>query len=133
MAREDRVGQEGPRDIGRKARRGLSQLGWQRTVVAVVLVALALFIAFNSWQLPLLRFDMGRMFTSLVGSSEENIRRAIADVLAQFGRMSSSGLVNLSHAPQGPWERVYTADTASSEISDESIEDYFRQYLVDAA
>lgn len=55
MAREDRVGQEGPRDIGRKARRGLSQLGWQRTVVAVVLVALALFIAFNSWQLPLLR------------------------------------------------------------------------------
>jgi uncharacterized phage-associated protein len=60
-------------------------------------------------------------------------RRAIVDVLAQFGRMSSSGLVNLSHAPQGPWERVYTADTASSEISDESIEDYFRQYLVDAA
>lgn len=30
------------------------------------------------WQLPLLRFDMGRMFGSLVGSSEENIRRAIA-------------------------------------------------------
>ncbi|MGC8828267.1 MAG: AAA family ATPase [Verrucomicrobiia bacterium] len=32
----------------------------------------------NLWQLPLLRFDMGRMFGSLVGSSEENIRRAIA-------------------------------------------------------
>ncbi len=30
------------------------------------------------WQLPLLRLDMGRMFGSLVGSSEENIRRAIA-------------------------------------------------------
>jgi ATP-dependent 26S proteasome regulatory subunit len=30
------------------------------------------------WQLPLLRFDMGRMFNSLVGSSEENVRRAIA-------------------------------------------------------
>ncbi len=30
------------------------------------------------WQLPLLRFDMGRMFGSLVGSSEENMRRAIA-------------------------------------------------------
>jgi SpoVK/Ycf46/Vps4 family AAA+-type ATPase len=28
--------------------------------------------------LPLLRFDMGRMFGSLVGSSEENVRRAIA-------------------------------------------------------
>ncbi len=29
------------------------------------------------WELPLLRFDMGRMFGSLVGSSEENVRRAI--------------------------------------------------------
>ena len=32
----------------------------------------------TQWQLPLLRFDMGRMFGSLIGSSEENIRRAIA-------------------------------------------------------
>ena len=30
------------------------------------------------WQLPLLRFDMGKMFNSMVGSSEENVRRAIA-------------------------------------------------------
>ncbi|RME40231.1 MAG: AAA family ATPase [Planctomycetota bacterium] len=30
------------------------------------------------WNMPLLRFDMGRMFASLVGSSESNIRRAIA-------------------------------------------------------
>src|SRR5256886_4968548 len=30
------------------------------------------------WQLPLLPFDMGRLFGSLVGSSEENVRRAIA-------------------------------------------------------
>jgi AAA+ superfamily predicted ATPase len=29
------------------------------------------------WKLPLLRFDVGRMFGSLVGSSEENVRRAI--------------------------------------------------------
>jgi SpoVK/Ycf46/Vps4 family AAA+-type ATPase len=32
----------------------------------------------SQWQLPLLRFDMGRMFGSLVGSSEENVRKAIA-------------------------------------------------------
>lgn len=31
----------------------------------------------NTWQLPLLRFDVGRVFGSLVGSSEQNIRRAI--------------------------------------------------------
>ncbi|TAL02414.1 MAG: AAA family ATPase, partial [Verrucomicrobia bacterium] len=30
------------------------------------------------WQMPLLRFDMGRMFGSLVGSSEENVRKAIS-------------------------------------------------------
>jgi SpoVK/Ycf46/Vps4 family AAA+-type ATPase len=30
------------------------------------------------WRMPLLRFDVGRMFGSLVGSSEENMRRAIA-------------------------------------------------------
>lgn len=29
------------------------------------------------WKLPLLRLDMGRIFNSLVGGSEENIRRAI--------------------------------------------------------
>lgn len=30
------------------------------------------------WRLPLLRFDIGRLFGSFVGSSEENMRRAIA-------------------------------------------------------
>lgn len=55
MAREDRAGEDGPRDIGRTARRSLSQLGWQRSVVALALLAFALFIAFNSWHLPLLR------------------------------------------------------------------------------
>ncbi len=31
----------------------------------------------NTWQLPLLRFDVGKVFGSLVGSSEQNVRRAI--------------------------------------------------------
>jgi SpoVK/Ycf46/Vps4 family AAA+-type ATPase len=31
----------------------------------------------NLWRLPLLRLDVGKVFSSLVGSSEENIRRAI--------------------------------------------------------
>lgn len=33
--------------------------------------------AASLWRLPLLRFDIGRMFSSLVGSSEENIRQAL--------------------------------------------------------
>ena len=55
MAKEPRVVSEGPREIGRTARRSLSQLGWQRSFVALILLALALFIALNSWRLPLLR------------------------------------------------------------------------------
>jgi SpoVK/Ycf46/Vps4 family AAA+-type ATPase len=31
----------------------------------------------SQWQLPLLRLDMGRIFSGLVGSSEENLRKAI--------------------------------------------------------
>lgn len=55
MAKEPRVVSERPREIGRTARRSLSQLGWQRSFVALILLALALFIALNSWRLPLLR------------------------------------------------------------------------------
>ena len=34
------------------------------------------------WQLPLLRLDMGKIFSGIVGSSEENMRKAIATVEA---------------------------------------------------
>lgn len=45
----------GADEIGRTALRGLGQLGTQRTVMALLLIALALFVAFSSWRLPLLR------------------------------------------------------------------------------
>ena len=32
----------------------------------------------SDWGLPLIRFDLGRLFQSLVGASEENVRKAIA-------------------------------------------------------
>ncbi len=32
----------------------------------------------HEWKMPLLRFDIGRVFSSLVGSSEANVRRAIS-------------------------------------------------------
>lgn len=32
----------------------------------------------SMWQLPLLKLDVGKVFSSLVGSSEENVRKAIA-------------------------------------------------------
>jgi hypothetical protein len=58
---------------GLPAPRGLLLLGVQGCGKSLSAKAAA-----NLWQVPLLRFDMGRMFGSLVGSSEENVRRAIA-------------------------------------------------------
>jgi ATPase family associated with various cellular activities (AAA) len=61
------------RDFGLPAPKGILMLGVQGCGKSLCAKAVS-----GLWQLPLLRFDMGRMFGSLVGSSEENVRRAIA-------------------------------------------------------
>ena len=61
------------RAFGLPAPRGMLLLGVQGCGKSLSAKAVS-----TLWQLPLLRFDMGRMFSGLVGSSEENIRRAIA-------------------------------------------------------
>jgi ATP-dependent 26S proteasome regulatory subunit len=61
------------RAFGLPAPKGILMLGVQGCGKSLCAKAVS-----NLWQLPLLRFDMGRMFGSFVGSSEENIRRAIA-------------------------------------------------------
>src|SRR5579859_2194240 len=61
------------RAFGLPPPRGILMLGIQGCGKSLCAKAVS-----NQWQLPLLRFDMGRMFGSLVGSSEENVRRAIA-------------------------------------------------------
>jgi SpoVK/Ycf46/Vps4 family AAA+-type ATPase len=61
------------RAFGLPAPRGILLLGVQGCGKSLCAKAVS-----NQWQLPLLRFDMGRMFGSLVGSSEENVRRAIS-------------------------------------------------------
>lgn len=55
MPHDRRAQARQPGEVGQAARRGLRQLGWQRSLVAAVLLAFALFIAFSSWRLPLLR------------------------------------------------------------------------------
>ena len=61
------------REFGLPAPKGILMLGVQGCGKSLCAKAVA-----SQWQLPLLRFDMGRMFGNLVGSSEENVRRAIA-------------------------------------------------------
>lgn len=61
------------RAFGLPAPKGILLLGVQGCGKSLCAKAVS-----SLWQLPLLRFDMGRMFGSYVGSSEENVRRAIA-------------------------------------------------------
>lgn len=61
------------RAFGLPAPKGILMLGVQGCGKSLCAKAVS-----SLWQLPLLRFDMGRMFGSLVGSSEENVRKAIA-------------------------------------------------------
>jgi hypothetical protein len=64
---------EEARAFGLSSPKGILMLGVQGCGKSLCAKAVS-----NQWQLPLLRFDMGRMFGSLVGSSEENVRRAIS-------------------------------------------------------
>jgi SpoVK/Ycf46/Vps4 family AAA+-type ATPase len=61
------------RDFGLPAPKGILLIGVQGCGKSLCAKAVA-----SLWRLPLLRFDMGRMFGSYVGSSEENVRKAIA-------------------------------------------------------
>ena len=61
------------RDFGIPAPKGILLLGVQGCGKSLVAKAVA-----AQWNLPLLKLDVGRIFGSLVGQSEENIRRAIA-------------------------------------------------------
>lgn len=63
---------EPARKFGLPSPKGLLLLGVQGCGKSLTAKAIA-----SAWALPLLRLDLGRIFSSLIGSSEENLRRAI--------------------------------------------------------
>lgn len=64
---------EAAREFGLPPPKGILLLGVQGCGKSLCAKAVS-----NLWQMPLLRFDVGRVFGSYIGSSEENIRRAIS-------------------------------------------------------
>lgn len=66
-------------DFGLDAPRGIMLLGLPGTGKSLAAKAVA-----NTWQMPLLRLDMGRIFGGIVGQSESNMRAAlnIAETIA---------------------------------------------------
>jgi SpoVK/Ycf46/Vps4 family AAA+-type ATPase len=61
------------REFGLPEPRGILRLGVQGGGKSLVAKAVASF-----WQLPLIKLDLGKVFSELVGSSEENMRAALA-------------------------------------------------------
>lgn len=72
LAKRARSFSERARQFGLPEPRGLLLLGVQGAGKSLVAKAIA-----SQWQLPLLRLDLGRVFSQLVGSSEQNIRNAL--------------------------------------------------------
>ncbi len=72
LARRGAAFSEPARRFGLPEPKGLLLLGVQGCGKSLTAKAIA-----SSWAMPLLRLDMGRIFSGLVGSSEENLRRAI--------------------------------------------------------
>ncbi|MDD3625726.1 MAG: AAA family ATPase, partial [bacterium] len=60
------------REFGLPSPKGILMVGVQGCGKSLMAKALSSF-----WNLPLLRFDVGRIFSGIVGSSEENVRNAI--------------------------------------------------------
>lgn len=64
---------EKAREFGLPQPKGIMLLGVQGCGKSLCCKAVA-----SLWKLPLLRLDVGRIFSGIVGSSEENVRRAIS-------------------------------------------------------
>lgn len=72
LARRSAAFSEAARRFGLPEPKGVLLLGVQGCGKSLTAKAIA-----AQWRLPLLRLDMGRIFSGLIGSSEENLRKAI--------------------------------------------------------
>lgn len=72
LERRGRAFGAGARDFGLDAPKGVLLLGVQGCGKSLLAKAVA-----ATWQFPLLRFDMGKVFGGIVGQSEANIRTAL--------------------------------------------------------
>jgi len=72
LRKRERAFSQEARDFGLPVPKGILLIGVPGCGKSLTAKAVS-----NRWKMPLLRLDVGKVFSSLVGSSEENIRRAI--------------------------------------------------------
>ena len=102
LAKRSLAFSERARQFGLPEPRGLLLLGVQGAGKSLVAKAIS-----SQWQLPLLRMDLGSLFSELVGSSEQNMRTAL-----RLAESIAPCLLWLDELEKG------LAGTASSHLSD---------------
>lgn len=99
------------KDFGLPQPKGILLIGVQGCGKSLTAKAIS-----SLWKLPLLRFDVGRVFSGIVGSSEENMRRAIhtaesiAPVILWIDEIEKamSGVQSSSFSDAGTSARVFS-------------------------
>jgi len=100
------------REFGLPAPKGILLLGVQGCGKSLCCKAVA-----SLWRLPLLRMDVGKIFSGIVGSSEENMRRAIrmaesvAPTVLWLDELEKAfaGVQSSSFSDAGPTSRVFAS------------------------
>jgi ATP-dependent 26S proteasome regulatory subunit len=90
------------RDYGLPEPRGMLLLGVQGSGKSLTAKAIA-----SLWKLPLLRLDIGKVFSGIVGSSEENMRRAIATAESVAPCVSGDTRITLADGSEVPIATLY--------------------------
>ncbi len=93
---------EKARDFGLPAPRGVLLLGVQGCGKSLSAKAIG-----SLWRLPLLRLDVGRIFAGIVGSSEENMRKAIRVAESVAPCVAGDTLITLADGSERTIQSLY--------------------------
>ncbi len=97
------------RAFGLPEPKGLLLLGVQGAGKSLLAKAVA-----SQWHLPLLRLDLGRVFSELVGSSENNIRSALRLAESVAPCLSGDTLIMLADGSERTLKDLYEDDTQTN-------------------
>jgi hypothetical protein len=76
------------------------------------------------WRLPLLRLDVGKIFAGIVGSSEENMRKAIATAESVSPCVAGDTRITLADGSEKTIEALYDGDETALDVL--AMDDQFR-------
>jgi SpoVK/Ycf46/Vps4 family AAA+-type ATPase len=102
---------EKARDFGLPAPRGVLLLGVQGCGKSLSAKAIG-----SLWRLPLLRLDVGRIFAGIVGSSEENMRKAIRVAESVAPCVAGDTRITLADGSERTIQSLYDGDERELQV-----------------